>query len=141
MVAMNNFFGRLQMRISAWMQGRNGTDQLSLFLIVVALILMLFSNVFDSSWVSVISTMMVILVLFRTFSKNLAQRRKECDAFLRVVERPKKWFLGIRNRWNNRKTKRYFKCKVCKTTFSVPRGKGTIRTTCPHCKTQSIRKS
>ena len=34
-----------------------------------------------------------------------------------------------------------FKCKKCGAVLSVPRGKGTLRVTCPQCYEQTVRKS
>ena len=44
-------------------------------------------------------------------------------------------------KWTNRKTTRYFKCKGCGQVLSVPRGKGTLRVVCPKCKTETKQKS
>ena len=43
--------------------------------------------------------------------------------------------------WLDRKTHRYFRCPQCRATVRVPKGKGQIRITCPHCKHQFIKKT
>ncbi len=42
--------------------------------------------------------------------------------------------LSRARQWiGNRKKYRYFRCKNCKTSLRVPRGKGIIRVHCPRC--------
>lgn len=38
--------------------------------------------------------------------------------------------------WQKRKTSRFLKCPTCGQILSVPKNKGRIRVTCPHCHTK-----
>ncbi len=138
---MRGFFERLQWKIAAWMQGRNGVDGLSNFLMGVGIILIILSVLPGLDLLSWVVLAVLAVALFRSFSKNIAARSKENAAFERAVQRPKRWFALKRKEWANRKTTRYFKCKGCGTVLSVPRGKGTLRVVCPKCKTETTKKS
>ncbi len=138
---MNDFFQRMQWKLMSWMQGRYGNDNLSSFLMGAAIVLMLVSFVFGFDIVWTLSSVLLILVLFRTFSKNITARAKENSTFERVMIKPKHQWDLLNKRWINRKTTQYFKCKNCGQMLSVPRGKGTLRVVCPKCKTETVRKS
>ena len=43
--------------------------------------------------------------------------------------------------WQKRKTSRFLKCPTCGQILSVPKNKGRIRVTCPHCNTKIETKS
>ena len=115
---MKGFLERLQWKLSGMMQGRRGADTFSNFLVVAGIVL-----------------------LFRSYSKNIAARDRENATFERIVEKPRKQLSLMRKKWTNRKTTRYFKCKGCGQVLSVPRGKGTLRVVCPKCKTETKQKS
>lgn len=121
--------------------GRYGIDSLSQFIVGVAIVLTLLGFFTGWSILSTVALVLLILSLFRCYSKNLAQRSKENDTFQRLIEQPKRYLAVARKAWVNRKTTRYFKCKNCGTFLSVPRGKGKLRVTCPTCHEQSQRKS
>lgn len=138
---MKNFLERLQRSMAQAMQGRRGADGLSNFLVIVGIVLLFVSLVpgFDlASWVSLA---VLAYALFRCYSKNIAARQRENAAFERVAEKPKKQLLLMQKKWTNRSTTRYFTCKGCGQSLSVPRGKGTLRVVCPKCKTETTIKS
>lgn len=138
---MRGFFERLQWKLTGWMQGRRGVDGLSNFLMGVGIILILLSIVPGLDILSWAAFLVLAVAVFRSFSKNIAARSRENEAYERFAEKPKKWFSVARKAWTNRKTTRYFKCKGCGTVLSVPRGKGTLRVVCPKCKTETMKKS
>ena len=138
---VRGFFERLQWKMAAWMQGRNGVDGLSNFLMGVGIILLIASVIPGLDLLSWLVLAVLAVALFRSFSKNIAARSKENAAFEQAVQKPKRWIALQRKAWANRKTTRYFKCKGCGTVLSVPRGKGTLRVVCPKCKTETTKKS
>ena len=138
---MRGFFERLQWKMAAWMQGRNGVDGLSNFLMGVGIILLIASVIPGLDLLSWLVLAVLAVALFRSFSKNIAARSKENAAFDQAVQKPKRWLALKRKAWANRKTTRYFKCQGCGTVLSVPRGKGTLRVVCPKCKTETTKKS
>lgn len=138
---MREFFNRLQWKMSAWMQGRYGSDNLSNALIIAGLVFTVLSVVPGFDFLSLLAFVLLALALFRCFSRNGYRRASENEAYLRFAAKPKRAFSLVGKVWKNRKTTCYFKCKNCGTVLSVPRGKGKLRVTCPQCHEQTLRKS
>jgi ribosomal protein S27E len=133
-----NFFGKLQMSLARWMQGRYGADSLNKALLVVAIALWVLDFVFNWGALYFVALVVLVVAIFRMLSRNISQRARENAAFENAVRGPRKAIARRRKMWANRKTTRYFKCKECGATLAVPRGKGKLRTTCPKCHNQTI---
>ena len=137
------FFQRMGMAVARFMYGRNGVDQLNRALAAAYLILffvgMLISNLLKSDALAyvftVLENILVIILLFRTFSKNLYKRRAENQRWVNWWWRVKSNNAGAKARHAD-KDHKYFACKQCKTICRVPVGKGKIIITCPKCKAQ-----
>lgn len=137
---MRNFFLRLQNGFARFMYGRNGTDQLNTALLFAYLALFLLTSLINALVKSqvlylvtdLLLTAIAVVLLWRTFSKNLAKRRAENAKFL-------SWWYPVQNRLQGAKTRlqdkdhKYFTCKRCRTICRVPAGKGKIEITCPKC--------
>ena len=138
---MRGFFDRLQWRMAGWMQGRHGADSLSNMLIVVGLVLTLASVVPRArpaflGGARVLGAGAVPLLLPQRAQAR--KRERGVPAHRRQAQRA----VSVAGKaWKNRKTTCYFKCKKCGTVLTVPRGKGTLRVTCPKCHEQTVRKS
>lgn len=133
-------FRRFQNTMSRLLYGRNGADQLNLFLIFTALLLEIvvrfLSAAAGSGTVRIVcvilnalSMAMFFVCLFRTFSRNLYRRQRENMRFLQ-------FFRQLRDRNN-----RYFRCPRCRQTVRVPRGRGKICIKCPKCGEKFIKKT
>lgn len=122
------------------MYGRNGWDQLNqaLFISYLGLWIMelvlgavLKSQIVNSVLEGLLFVLM-LLIFYRTFSKNLYKRRAENQKWVNFS-----W--GFKSRRRNAaarradKDHRYFTCKNCRTVCRVPVGKGKIVITCPKC--------
>lgn len=121
-------------------EGRNGVDQLNLFLLGTAVILMLLSTLTGLQIFSWISLGLIIYSYFRLMSRNLAARSAENQKYLDITDR----ILGVfrsGTRHAADRTHRYFKCPGCGQTVRVPRGKGNIEIRCPKCGTTFIRRT
>lgn len=127
-------------RIQRFFSGRNGTDDLNRFFMIVCFVLLLLGT-FVSPVLASVGTGLCLYILFRALSRNLQQRAQENKAFLQLRGRVRGRFLGKKNRFTQRKTHRFFKCPSCKQTVRVPKGKGKISIVCPSCHTQFIKKS
>lgn len=138
---MSGFLDNLKRGFQNFMQGRYGIDKFSTALIVVGFALTLIAMFSGLDLLSYVALPFMVYALFRAYSKNVAQRTKELDAYTGVIQKPKAWFTLTKKKWDNRSTTRYFKCEQCSTVLSVPVGKGKIKTTCPKCKNQKVRKS
>lgn len=129
---MREFFDRLSLRIAEFMNGRYGMDSFSKFLLIVALIIVVFLAFIP--FASLVGWIIIGYSLFRILSKNFDARKKENDRFLKIIKGPKSAFKRADKKWKNRKTTLYFKCSGCGTHLSVPKGKGKLRIVCPKCK-------
>ena len=118
---MRNFFARMASRLQRFMYGRYGSDELTLFIMGAALLL--------------------IWATFRSLSRNLAARRGERERYLRLISKPKKFFKLQKNKHRDRKTHKYFRCAHCRAILRVPRGKGKIDVTCPRCCKVTVKKT
>lgn len=129
------------MKMAQWMQGRYGIDGLSNGLVALGVIAMLLSIIPHLDALSWLAVACLAVAIYRMCSKKFAQRRKENEAYERIMKGPKRTYALVKKAWVNRKTTCYFKCKGCGTVLSVPRGKGTLRVVCPKCKKETTRKS
>ena len=116
------------------MYGRYGNDALTKFLLIVALILMVISWIPHLGLVYLLALAVMIWSLCRTFSRRFDKRRRELDRYLRIKKPIVDFFKLSRNKWRDRKTHVYFKCKKCKAVLRVPKGKGSIVVICTRCK-------
>ena len=121
-------------RVARFMSGRNGTDQLYMALSVVLFVLLVV-NIFVNHWSLAIAELVLVFYLFfRAFSKNIYKRRRENDAFLRLIRKPTRFFKLQRSKWKDRKTHIYRKCPDCKNNLRLPKIKGAHTVPCPVCK-------
>lgn len=74
-----------------------------------------------------LSILLIVVIFFRIFSRNIAKRRKENEKFCG-------FFRLLRNRFRDRKTHVYRKCPQCKVILRLPKAKGKHYVVCPRCK-------
>ena len=125
-------------KLRNFFSGRNGMDSLSSTLSWGSIILMLLSGFIQVDWLQAILYYLSLVGLFyayyRVFSRNLSKRQAENYAFL-------SWKNQCKQRWQQRKTHRFYRCPKCKTVLRVPKGKGKISITCRSCGEKFIRKT
>ena len=114
-----------------FMYGRYGSDQLNMTLIIVSLICSFLGGVFRPF--IFLSYLCLFLCLYRMFSIQIYKRRNDNNLFMQKTTPIQKWYKRTKNKWTYRKTHKYFKCPSCKQYLRVPKGKGSIEITCPHC--------
>ena len=127
------------------MYGRNGADQLGMATLVVGIVIDVMSMFARTDLarriLGAVTAVLLFLMLFRMFSKNLQKRRAENAWFLNKVLYPvKRKFSTTRQRAQD-KEHNYFTCPNCRTVCRVPKGKGKIVITCPKCRTEIKGKS
>ena len=134
------FFQRIGNAMARFMYGRNGMDQLNRALLTAYLVLfalqMLTAGILRSVMltriVDLLLWVVMILVMFRMFSRNLPKRRKENQKWV-------SWWYQVRSRNSGARARhadkdhKYFTCKSCGAICRVPVGKGKIIITCPKC--------
>lgn len=123
-------------KLMRFMVGRNGNDQLNLFLYAVDAVLLIAATLIGGQvgrwmWVAVLA--LLGYIYFRMFSRNLTRRREENGKFLRMLYSVQAGLKIRREKWVQRKDYKFFTCPSCKTTLRVPRGNGKIKIVCRKC--------
>ena len=117
-----------------FMAGRYGSDQLNNALLLLAIVLMVIEWVMKWNWMSMFILALFILCYFRMFSRNIQARYAENQKFLQKWGPVSRRLHNAVLRFQDRKTHRYFKCPNCHKRLRVPKGRGKITITCPHCR-------
>ena len=131
-------------RFARFMAGRNGNDQLNVFLLIVDLILMLLSGIFSKSIGGVLYPIVIALlvyVYFRMFSRNVYKRREENGKYIRLKYKVDAAFRLRKERWVQRKDYKFFTCPSCRTSLRVPRHRGKVKIVCRKCGTSFFGKT
>lgn len=132
-------------RFARFMAGRNGNDQLNLFLLGVAVVLAVVSAFFRSggfgSFLSVVVLALLAYIYFRMLSRNVYKRREENGKFMRFRYNMEGRLRAAKERWVQRKDYKFFSCPSCHTNLRVPRGKGKIKIVCRKCGTSFMGRS
>ncbi len=132
---------KLREKLYEWMQGRNGVDEMGLFLIGASLVLLLIGSFINGFLLSLIAFGLLIYSYFRVFSRNIGARQAENNRYLAEREHLRFKLQSKKVQFSMRKTHKYLKCPKCRQKMRVPRGKGKIEVTCPHCGEKFITKS
>ena len=126
------------------MAGRDGNDQLNIFLLIVDLILMLLSSIFSKSIGGVLYPIVIALlvyVYFRMFSRNVYKRREENGKYMRLKYKAAAELRLFKERWIQRKYYKFFTCPSCRASLRVPRHRGKIKIVCRKCGTSFFGKT
>ena len=133
-------------RLAQFMYGRNGYDAFSQFLLICCVALLVLGMLF--SRVPVLAMLFqlaewaaLIYCMFRTFSRNVVRRQQENAWYYQKRQRFLNWCRSLKDRWQQRKDYRFFRCPSCHALLRVPRGKGKLLLTCRKCGNRFERKS
>ena len=127
-----------------FMQGRYGVDQLSKFILILGLVFVVISALFNNALsllTYIVGWVMVIYCYFRIFSRNIPKRYAENQAYLAKTYKIRTFFGKQKNIWQQRKTHHIYTCPSCKQKIRIPKGKGKIEVRCPKCGTTFIKNS
>lgn len=131
-------------------QGFYGFDFLSILLLIISGIL----NIWPAT--SILGIAVLLIVVYRTFSKNIYKRENENTKFREGANKfLNKIGISIPNNLptlntnniailsnklkyeiNQRKKYKTVKCPGCHTKLKLPRGRGKVIITCKHCSTE-----
>ena len=131
---MGNFFNNLNNKLATFMIGRNGSDKLGRWCLGAAIVLACINIIIPNIACSVLSY-------------ALLARAQENEKFESLLSRNKDAGKGQNSDSVNKPMKKdtattvYFTCDNCGQSLSVPKGKGTLKVTCPKCKHQTTIKS
>lgn len=112
-----------------FMRGRYGLDELYYFFLYCYFFLFIINLFLDSSIISTIGLLIIIIMFHRFFSKDIYRRRKENINFLEFKKRLKNFVKPIDD------TFIYKKCHYCHTTLRLPlpNNRGFKYVICPNC--------
>ena len=130
---MKDFLNNLRDRYMRFMYGRYASDQLGMAIVTAAMVATVVTLFTHWRWLSAVALALLIYEVWRMHSRDIAARSRENEAFLSATEKPRTWVRRQRSKWANRKTRAYVRCPYCHTEFALPKGKGKLRATCPHC--------
>ncbi len=137
---------RFRDRIARFMAGRNGYDAFSMFLLVAAMVLLILARVFyRAPFLAVVfqlgSWAALIYCIWRVLSRDLYKRQRENAKYYEKQQAVLRWFRSLKDRWQQRKEYKFFRCPSCHALLRVPRGKGKLLLTCRKCGNRFERKS
>lgn len=128
---------KLSQKLSRFMYGRYGMDELSKVMIYTSLFLWVVTIVWNNPVTDAIAIVLLIWSYFRMFSKNISRRYAELQKFEMLKRKVKRMPQTVAIR----KTHHVYRCPKCKQKMKVPRGKGKIEISCPRCRMKFIKKS
>ena len=134
-------------RFNKFMQGRYGVDDLSRFIMGVALVLIIlamFANIFSrtaGSTLDILGVAAIVYAYIRIFSRNIQQRYAENQKFLQMTSKFRLRFNKEKNLMKQRKTHHIYSCPGCGQKIRIPKGKGKIEIECPKCHTKFVKRS
>ncbi len=123
------------------MQGRYGNDELNNGLFIFFLVFWVISLITGKRLFYTIGLIALIYSLYRSFSRDHMKRSRERLWFLQQIDKVKRFFRQLKQRWEQRNTHKFFRCKQCGVMIRVPKGKGQIEITCPKCGNKFIERT
>lgn len=127
------FMDKIRANLSRFMSGRYGVDQLGHEMVICALVMTVIGALTRFGLLSLMADALLLLALFRIFSKNRYKRAAENQDYLARTLKMRTGMTEWMNRTKNRKKFRYFSCPKCKMRLRVPRGVGNVTITCKGC--------
>lgn len=123
------------------MQGRYGGDELSRFISMITLILIVVFMFVRFPYENLIILALLIYLYFRIFSKNISKRYAENQKFLRFRDKVLHRSSQAGRSRADRKNYHIYKCPGCGQKIRIPRGKGRIMVRCPRCGSEFEKRS
>lgn len=142
-------FQKLGQKFQRFMIGRNGPDNLARFSLFIAFLFMVVGLFVREPIVNQVITVLAFAAIgycyFRIFSRKVANRYKENRKYVSISSKltaPFRRQYSHAKEWmTHHKTHRIYTCKKCGQSLRVPKGKGTVKVTCPKCKESFTAKS
>lgn len=115
------------------MIGRYGMDEMYIGLLILWMIITVLNSFIRSTILSLLAFATLVFGIYRFMSRKHDKRRRENEMFLKMWKPTKAWFILQRDRFRDRKTARYRKCKHCHAIVKLPNKKGKHTVRCPKC--------
>lgn len=122
-----------QRNLYKFMYGRYGFDELYKLSITIYFIIFILNLFIKNIIVTYIELLIIIIIFYRVFSKQINKRQKENNKYLKIRNKIIKYFKLKKTIWKDRNTKYYKKCPKCKTILRLPLKKGKHTVNCPTC--------
>ena len=120
-------------RLRDFLTGRYGrNDGLNMALIIFGCILTLIFSIIRIKYLHFISWIPFIFAIVRFLSKNIEKRMEENRKFMVWSEPWQKFIMKKTAQWKDVDHK-YYNCPRCSRTLRVPKNRGKIKISCPHC--------
>ncbi|HOV26449.1 MAG TPA: hypothetical protein PK566_08845 [Pseudobacteroides sp.] len=138
---MRRWLSTLEYKVNGFMQGRYGYDELSRFLSIAGIIMILISYLPYIRFLNIIGFVLLVWSLGRALSRNFYKRQMERNRYLSIKNKTTQRFRLYKSMWRDRKTHKYYNCPGCKADIRIkkPERGRRIMITCPKCK-QSFEK-
>ena len=120
-------------KLRTFMIGRYGIDELYKVLSIVYFILILVNIFIRSKIITILEILLIIIIFYRFLSKNIKQRRKENDLYLKIKNKVVSVFNYNKKKYKDRNTHMYKKCPNCGQKIRLPLKKGKHTVKCPKC--------
>ncbi|MBR4054186.1 MAG: hypothetical protein IKK06_05225 [Clostridia bacterium] len=120
-------------RLAGFLVGRNGPDTIYNVCIWSSLVLAVLGMFWDSLLCSLLYLGLFGYAIFRFFSRNVAKRRAENQAFRNFFGRFRR-NSKMRKKQKADKEHVYKVCPLCKAQLRLPYRKGEHTVCCPRCK-------
>lgn len=135
-------FQKLGDKFRQFMIGRNGPDDLARFALFLAVLCIIFNMFFSGtllgSALTFLTFVLVVYTYWRMCSRNLSKREAENRSYVslrtKVTGPFRQGYSFLKDWMKYHKEYRIYRCKQCGQTLRVPKGKGTVKVTCPKCK-------
>ncbi|WP_293845518.1 zinc ribbon domain-containing protein [uncultured Parolsenella sp.] len=125
-----------QRKVLEWARGRNGADELSGACTTLAVILVIIDLFAHTTWVSVMALVLLGYSWFRITSKDVSARSRENAQVLKAAGPVISFLANPAAELREAKNYVHLACPSCGQRVRIPRGKGTVRITCPKCHTR-----
>jgi len=132
--AVKHFFQKIK-------SGNLAFDDLSLFLISIALAFSIITTLFGFIRWIFLAWVLLILAYWRSYSKNRLQRFKENQRFIKHYYPISSGFQNFARRFMPKEHHLYFKCRSCTQLLRIPKKTDHIKVTCPKCNYSFIKKT
>lgn len=136
---------KLKEKLARFMYGRYGSDRLNIFMVVVLLICAVINLFVRTGYFSVLLTswefLLLILIYFRMFSRNISKRYAENQKYLEIENKVRRFFGRQKYIQEQRKDFHIYTCPQCRQKIRIPKGKGKISIRCPKCAAEFVKKS
>lgn len=128
-------------RITRFMSGRYGADELSRFMLAVCFICLIVNMFTGVGVVYLLALVLLFVCYYRMFSRNYTKRYAENQKYLSCKEKCLSAVGMTKRQREQRKIYHIYHCPSCRQKIRIPRGKGKICITCPKCKKEFVKKS